>query len=180
MLNLLPESERKSLRRGYLLRLVAVALFLLAAAFAAGGVLLLPAYFAARADQAAAVRTLALLERSREISSAEEAGALLGAARRKTEHLAASLGRTSVADLLRRIVAARNSSVALSGFSFEEREGGAWVAGVRGTAAAREALLDFVRRLERDRAFQAVDLPVSNLAGDSDIAFSITLSGSYP
>ena len=47
---------------------------------------------------------------------------------------------------------------------------------IRGVAQTREALLDFVKRIEREAIFTGVDLPVSNLAERANIAFNLELT----
>lgn len=50
---------------------------------------------------------------------------------------------------------------------------------VSGLASNRKSLSDFAKDLEKESAFKKVDLPISNLAKESDISFIITISGKF-
>ena len=47
---------------------------------------------------------------------------------------------------------------------------------IHGRATTRDALLTFVRHLERNPRFSGVELPVSNLAARADIPFALTIT----
>lgn len=65
--------------------------------------------------------------------------------------------------------------VDITQFSFNREEGDLKSIGLIGQAADRVSLSNFRDALEDDDRFLSADLPISNLAKDSDITFSMTI-----
>jgi hypothetical protein len=50
---------------------------------------------------------------------------------------------------------------------------------IGGVATTRDALLSFKKKLEADEKFEEIVLPVSSLAKDTDIDFSLQIKGTF-
>lgn len=172
MVNLLPISDRHALTRSYYLRLGALFLFMFSIVAFAGGLLLLPSFFLARGTADAGERYLAALEETvglRERAGvADEMQALQERVRimRDAHGGPMSLG---VLEALGKDV----PGISVSGIAFAREGEGAKVS-ISGVAGTRAALLSFSTRIRENPAFSDVVFPVSQLAGEEDIPFSIS------
>jgi hypothetical protein len=65
--------------------------------------------------------------------------------------------------------------ITLTGITYGLEKGEQSIVEVRGIAATRKALADFVARLKRNPEFLDAEVPVSDLASDTDAPFLITV-----
>lgn len=72
-----------------------------------------------------------------------------------------------------------NSNVKINKIDYKITTLEAYTIVVSGIANNRKSLSDFAKDLEMEKSFKKVDLPISNLAKDSDISFVITISGKF-
>lgn len=180
MFNLLPRQHIRRIWREYYLRLFSV-LFVFAGIWGLlSAVFLVPSYVAVRAERSA------ILGESKQYQETEfhteRDDAVRGAVREANRDVAV-LGawhkKASSSSLLRRVIGARPGGIFISSFFYEAKESGEDRIVVRGTADTREALIAFTDALRREDAFENVDLPISNLAKDRDIAFSLIITGAF-
>lgn len=175
MINFLPPEAKSAVRREYAIRAVGAWLLLLAVVAAVEIVLLLPTYvlLARQLDALAAeiVRT--------EDVSATEAYKTTHAALAKAHTLAGQLhvahAGPVASKVLDAIQAAETDAVALSGFSYAHTGIAVKSIQVRGIAATRGALAEFSAALERNPLFARADVPVSDLADDRNLEFTLTI-----
>ncbi len=80
-----------------------------------------------------------------------------------------------VAPLWNEIIAARSKSVSLLQLTYVSTGPSSATLSVRGISATREALVSFVKKLGDSKTFLNVDSPISNLAKDKDIDFTVNL-----
>ena len=173
MVNLLSNTEQKKIRTLYRARLGATLLFLSAVILFAGGILLVPSYFLAHTVADAAAKDLQTSKESaasRAASGVEEKVAILS----ERAILLKEFERTPTATLLlSHIETDKPGEVGVNAISvdFSLPQGGQVT--VSGKAKTREALIQFGKNLQEDRAFQGAAVPVSDLASGSNIDFSI-------
>jgi hypothetical protein len=78
-----------------------------------------------------------------------------------------------VVSIIEKIFSAKSSNISLSSVSLDHKSD-SWSLSVGGRAATRESLVDFSKKLGGISDFSGIDLPVSSLAKNKDISFSIT------
>ena len=173
MISLLPYKQRKKVHREYLLRLSTVALGMVTIVVVIGGVLLLPSLFATKTRGEVVEKQAELVGGVDVLEQQQETFALLLDAKKKIEILETE--QVTVVDIIDDIIAITPSSTSLDSFSFENREEGIYVFKIGGTARTRDELVTFSEELESIPHTTDVALPVSNLAANRNINFSITM-----
>jgi len=178
--NLLPPERVRSLRQLYFFRLATVGMLVLAGVAVIHAVLLLPSYLYLReqvrereAILTSLTATLAGAE-EREVSArvtqlTEDATYLA----RLTETPAAS---TAIAAVLR----APRPGIVIRGFTFTAGKDSAEATmNVSGIASSRETLREFEQTLAEEPYVTSTDLPISAYAKESNIDFTIRLTGPF-
>lgn len=177
-MNLLPITEKETLKKGLKLRLVGAALFLLSAVFFIGFVMLLPAYLLTleylpkddtknnspeRKDDNAIKEVLKLPE---EINS-------------KLKLFQSNINNISVIDYFSKIVNFLPKNVTLNSISFSRdqnyKEKNGLLILVSGIAIERDSLVLFSNSLKESGLFSSVDVPVSSLTKDRNLPFSMNI-----
>jgi hypothetical protein len=90
--------------------------------------------------------------------------------------LANHLATGNVTVAIARVVSLKGSDVSLQEISTVTETATTAQMIVHGVALTREALLNFTQRLQTDKAFSQVVLPVSDFAKDSNIGFSLSMN----
>ncbi len=178
MINLIPPVVRKSIVTEYWIRVASVWLFIVAVAATAVVFLSLPVYVLVSSQvdvyaQSAAEAT----ERVTEYDLS--AGALVRAnvmAQKVFELREVEKFSTIVAS----IEALQGSDIVIDGFEFARQENSLAPVQVTGRAATRQALSDFRESLLSQESISDVILPISNLAKDRDIQFSVSITFKEP
>ncbi len=170
MLNLLPQEERYMLRSNERMRFIAVAALFLAGVCVLSVFMLAPSLMTLLFERAHVVRELALLEDSR-VSDAEFDQALL-LLKADTSSLTNIKEHSLPSELFTLILTEKQQGVAIMDMSYQEAGGQLRISGI---AKTREAFVHFTRELESSPRFTSVAFPVSGLAQNTDLPFSITL-----
>ncbi|MDP2593465.1 MAG: hypothetical protein Q8P52_02335 [bacterium] len=179
MFNLLSDEQKMFVRREYKKRFLAVIFGGLGAIMFSASLVLIPSLVLVYNQHKLAKDSLEFLERkteevggnaTQEISRIKELAKLVNASQEET----------AFAPVLEKIVSSKNSSVTLTQFTFihlkNVKEGAPpYDLRISGVAKTRTGLLDFVKKLEQQEDFWEVNLPVSHLAKERDIVFSLAL-----
>lgn len=86
---------------------------------------------------------------------------------------------TKIFPAIKIILARRPPSVPITSFRYTRADGGESILVLEGIAATRSSLINFAKTLKSEPLFQSVDLPISNLARESDIKFTLTIQGKF-
>lgn len=174
MINLIPTSARKRIRTEYWVRVVSVWALTLAAALAVVAVLLLPPYVLV-SSQERAYEASAAIARG-EVLEADEAETALTAANEQSRRVITAAEQPRLLTVFAIIESLAPPAVELRQLRFNRTETGEIApVSVSGVAATRQALAGFRDALESHERIARVDLPISNLASDRDLTFSITI-----
>lgn len=73
------------------------------------------------------------------------------------------------------ILSKKTRSISITQVSYALKDATSANMSVSGVSLSRESLVSFVKSLEETKAFKSVDLPISNLAKDKNIDFTINL-----
>lgn len=169
MINIIPESARSSAVREYRLRLAAVGLFVLGVLSICSALMLSPAYFFAKLEKDNAVQEEARLSQA-DGARAQGEGAMLMRAAAEAKLLFSLFSAPPKSERTQAVLSAAGSGITITRVSFSDTDS---VLQISGTAATREALLAFSRRLTQIPGVAAADVPVSDLAKNTDIRFNM-------
>lgn len=174
--NLLPKDRCRALRQLYFMRLAVVSLIVLSGVAIVHGVLLLPSYLYLRNQVEGREASLARLTTA--LAGTEEQGISMRVASLAADsaHLARLSTVPKASAAVSAILTLPRSGIRLTGFSFAPETEGATMT-VSGVASTREALRRFEQLLAAEPYVKTADLPISAYAKESDIAFTITLTG---
>ena len=176
MVNLLPPKEKKALRLEYRLRLATVALALLAGAVAMGAISLLPSLFIARAQSEELRTDEFLLQQDIESQKGGNASPLLAAANAKLAALAAPQSSKTAPEVFALVIAARPRGVVLTEFQFERHDATRALLRIEGVAPRRGNIIEFTRKLQEEKSFSDISFPISDLAKEEIVSFSVSLT----
>ena len=180
MINLLPPEEKNRIQKEYKRRVLAVYLFFAGGALTIGLILLLPSYLLANVVERDAKAEVAALQNSSESSEREEINSKLLLTKERLRAITAEEDRMDLYTTIDRIAEQSPGSIELTSFSYTKGQGeDPSVLLLGGLADTREGLLSFTKTLEDDELFDEVILPVSSLAQDKDIEFSIEIRGIF-
>ncbi len=173
MVNLLPSQSQARLSRTYYVRLATTLLSALVVVLFLGALLLTPSYLLARDEAESAKRYLSALDESAGLR--ERSGALSVVAELKEVlELSKLFAEPPVtADTLSAITSHVVAGVRIQKIVFGKTEEGKTSISVAGIADTRAGLLSFAEALKADATFEGVTLPVSQLAQDTDIEFTL-------
>lgn len=172
MINLIPPTAQKEVKREYWIRVASVWLLLFGVACAVGVVLYIPTYVLIQSQ---------LVSYTQEFEQINTENAAFRDARNalaESNAIAMTLGRTSMLPSFTEIIGELERNVGaginLSEYQFSTAEGLLTNIEISGTAVTRSDLTAFAQSLSDDVRFSKVDLPLSHLAHDRNISFSLT------
>lgn len=176
--NLLPSERARAFRQTYFLRLATVAALALAVLIAAHAALLSPAYLFVSERAALAKEELSALSASLATSEEAEMNARLARLSDDVARLREYASAPASSDVLRSVLEVPRSGITLAGLAVTPGKGGAnGRMVISGNAATRESLRQYHAALSKLPGVTGVDLPLSAYAKESDITFTLTLTG---
>lgn len=180
MANLLPQNEKKKIRREYAFRRVNVLLAVIFASIIIAIIMLFPSYIIT------SIHTSEMnMEKSSDISIEREE--IESAVENTQQQLKAldpeKLVNESFVEITKEIISSADSSIEITNITYEktlekkseEKTEEVLRSQISGIASNRSVLVNFKRKLEQSKMFSKVELPVSNLAQDVDISFNLDL-----
>lgn len=174
MVNLLPQKYIRTLKRTYYVRLVTTLVLLLTIGVAVGAILLIPSYVVAERAAESAERYLAAIEETTSLRERAGVSQTVRALSERLRILNANTQQPRGGAALDALLAERTEGIRITGIGFAKGDSDAIALSVAGVASSRTALLTFVDALRSAGTFGGVDVPVSQLAQDANIPFSIT------
>lgn len=181
MFNLLPEKEKKAAKAEYGRRRLIIALAFFLAVFAVGAITLVPSYVVSFYRLREINQTAEALQKNIAIKNQSELNDLISSANKKTAALLQGSGPTATAAFAA-IASHRSQHITIEGITLgqsaskEKDKDKKMTLAVRGKATDRETLTRYAKELEGDPMFMQVDLPISNLARERDIDFSLIVT----
>jgi hypothetical protein len=174
MVNLLPQPEKRRLLLAYYLRLASTFFFLTATILSLGVGLLIPSYFVARDENESAARYLEALEGTAGIKNKGQSGKIVARFTEQIAILKSYQHKPQTAEILSQVEEHLLKDVTVSAIEFEYGEGEDGVITITGVAKSRTALLGFAESLREESIFKGVSVPVSQLAEDENLKFSLS------
>lgn len=171
MINLIPPKAKKLVVREYWLRVAAVWFLMLSFALLIMTFLSLPTYILISSLERAMASQIDYAKA--EQGSYKELERTIKNTNALIVHLNRGEGEVRFSALVDELDQVSGESVTLTEFGFIEEDGELKQISLVGHADTRVALSSFRDRLEAHEQFASVDLPISNLAKDKDITFSM-------
>lgn len=173
MINLIPPSAQDQVRKEYWIRVISVWAVLLGSACVVVAIFNAPAYVLVSSQLSsylqeynqAALENESFKESERAVVRSNEIAALLA---RSDESLQFS-------EVMSHLESLTGSAVEITEFDFTRSGDTIQSIAISGEAESRLALSMFHEAIESDSLFQSASLPLSNLAKDKDIPFTITI-----
>ncbi|MEK9160723.1 MAG: hypothetical protein AAB440_01655 [Patescibacteria group bacterium] len=180
LINLLSSERTRAFQQGYFYRLGTVSALAFALMLVLHAMMLAPAYFTLAEAKANETALLASVKERLSSAGDQEITERLSTLGKQTEHLVRLSGVPSATATMREVLLLPRSGIALTGLSFTPPTGktGGQLR-LTGTATSRDALRSYQSTLGTLPTVTNVDLPISSFAKESDIPFTITLTGSF-
>jgi len=176
MFNLLLTRERKKLKVEYYARLGVVASLALLGTTCIGIVMLAPPFITVKLEQTQLSKELAELENTFATLGVDDTRTFLAETAEQASIVESYQKQFAYTKIIEDIVLAQGGDIRLSSFSFTPQDTNRLVVMVDGNATTRSSLVDFSDRLKEQEHIATVDLPLRDLASNSNIDFSVTLT----
>lgn len=173
MFNLLPQKEKNEVAKEYRLRFAVISLILFGCLGGLALIALIPSYFLSYQKESAVRKLDEVLKREIALGSKDELSGVVKLAEKEAKAVKALQPATYVYELIDDVVRNKSSKIKVTGLRIVRNEDETRDLAVTGKAENRDALLSFVRTLEREKSFSLVTVPVSNFADAENINFSI-------
>lgn len=180
LINLLSPERTRAFSQGYFYRLGTVVALGFALMLVLHAMMLAPAYFTLAEAKANEATLLAAVNERLSSAGDKAITERLAALGKQSEHLVRLSGVPSATATMRAALLLPRSGITLTGLSFTPPAGktGGQLR-LTGTAVSRDALRSYQSTLGTLPTVTSVDLPISAYAKESDIPFTITLTGSF-
>lgn len=172
MANILPKNKKDAIRKEYRLRLATIGLLLIAASILIVTVSMLPSYILLTFRENTVQEQINIeKERQEEVDLSQSD--ILQRAQAQIESATLTSSDQELSSIVRVITESRSNAIAISHLSYGRKDTSISVSGM---AATRDDLLSFRDALRQQPLFSAAELPVSSLAKNNRVPFSITLT----
>jgi type IV pilus assembly protein PilM len=177
VINLLPESVKKSLLREYWMRFSTILFDLITFMIFSASLLLFPAYFFSQAKEDLVENRLALFNKENPELLTNNIDNIINDINSKIVLLDKNLTTSySVSDkIFGTILSSRTNGITFSQMFFNKKVGEDSVLEVHGIAKDRDSLRNFKTSLDSNTSFSSVELPISNFLEKTDLPFTVLL-----
>jgi hypothetical protein len=174
MINLVPAIVRKTIVKEYWIRVVSVFLFLSALLSVLCIIFALPVYvlISAQVEAFSASAT----EAAARVAEFDVSTSALTKANTHAQKIVSQKNTKDFTAVLTKLESLASSGVVLRSYEFTRKEGALAPIQVVGKAETRQSLADFHASLRAEPMVEKVDLPISNLAKEKDIDFTMTVT----
>lgn len=176
MINVLPEEEKKMLKREYWMRLLTMATNLLTVTAIVATLLILPSYFYSKDKEALAESKLEAFNIANPEIAKTDLDTKVAEINNKLILLNSSKSDLIVSDLiLKDIMSLRLKGISILGINYKEEKDKPKTIEIEGIASNRATLRAFKSNLDSDQNFAMVTLPISNFLEPTNINFTISI-----
>jgi hypothetical protein len=180
MTNLLPEIEKKKIRKEYLMRFFSVFLFFLFFTAVIGCISLMPSFFFTKIHSQVTASKLDDHQIRAENDQQEELYKILSTTQEKLSILDHDDGSLAFEKVLRKVTAKKSSGIRIERIVYaSKQEDVLGEISIYGHADRRQDLIDYAEELKKNPLFNDLNLPVSSLARSLDIQFLINVKGEF-
>lgn len=174
MINLIPPYAKKGLLFEYWVRVISSWSYVWSITLAAGVCVLLPAYVLIGSQVSVYEDTATAAQEK--VDNYQSAAVALIEASQQAAVVINEVKQPRFSTYIERFTALEGEGVSVTMFSVSRIARDLSPVTISGVAADRQALASFRDRLLADPVVSVVDLPISNLARDKDISFTLTIT----
>lgn len=174
MINLIPPSAKKKIVLEYWTRVISVWFLSWSVALVLGAFVMIPTYVLINLQVSSFSDSAATA--SQKIATMQDVSADLTVANNQAKALIDGSRFASLSDSAKQFTQLENSNLTLAQITIGRTKDGVGPVALSGEASNRQALADFRDRLLALPQVDGVDLPISNLAKDKDIQFTLTVT----
>jgi hypothetical protein len=175
MFNVLPDILKKQIKTEYKLHrwlVIAFAVFFLQISAV---ILFLPSWVNSFSRERELTAQVNSISSSSSYQNADAASAIIQTNNVKLGIINSSFMYPKIIPLIKSILSDKTSGIRLNELFYASSNATSGIISFGGVSDTRESLIAFVDSLEQSKVFKKVDLPISNLAKNKDIEFSISL-----
>ncbi len=173
MINLIPPSAKKQVRKEYWVRVFSVWMMLVASSFVIVAFLHMPTYVLIKSQLA--VFANEFTEASVQNEAFKEAEATVVQSNQIATLLASDEKVTLFTTLIEVLETLAGSKVTINSFIFQRDNNTISPITISGQAYSRQSLVAFSEAIKTNKLFESAEIPLSNLAKDRDIPFTISV-----
>jgi hypothetical protein len=173
MINLLPPKAKRSILIEYWVRVISVWMIIVSVVLLAGAALLFPVYVYVHAHVAA--KESAVTEASEKVNSFEDVSAALEQSSQLAKYALQESTLSSISEYVTLFESLQGSSIDIDSIEIQRAGRDVMPIKIFGVARDRKVLAEFRDKLLLQDDITEVDLPISNLASDKNIKFTITI-----
>ena len=178
--NLVPAANTKSFRRLYFVRLGTIVVFMFAVVVGIQVVLLVPSYIYERESLNTASARLAQVSAAAASGQGAQVQSQLKALQGEAAYLQALDTTPTASAAITAILQVPRPGITLGSFTFTPPNNGALGSlQIAGVASTRETLRSYDAALSSLSFIKSADLPISDYAKESNISFTIALTGNF-
>jgi len=174
MINLIPPIAKKQVLKEYRFRVFSLWLILLSLVLLISSALAIPTIFLI--ESLASANAANIIEIKQDQSNNDDIGETINASNEIVRQVNQSQDRIMFSELIYTLDALAGADISLTQFSFKETEGKIDAISLIGFAKTRASLSAFREVLDQHESFSDIQLPISNLAKDKDITFSMQIT----
>lgn len=178
IVNVLPDKEKRILRKEYWMRFFIIILNLISATSIVATILLFPSYFFSQSKENLVENKLELFNKENPEITNNNIEKITGDINSKLEILDNTKSSYQVNDkILSSILSSRTTGITFSQILFDKttKTTNASVLEIHGVATNRDSLRNFKTALDNNPSFAEVNLPISNFLEKSDLIFTISI-----
>jgi len=177
MFYLLPKSEKNSLRKEYLFRLGSVVLVMISILFVVVDVFTISSYFILKSEQSFLEKQIVTLKKTFDVNGKRQLSeSLLNSTKTSLAKLLPLEESAYPTDIISSALSTKKQGVRIQEIVFVRNDNRTVNIQLIGVSSDRETLISFVNSLKRNILFNNVDLPVSNLAKNTNVDFNLNLT----
>lgn len=172
---LLPETEIRVLRREYRIRLFVILLFFLSIALLIGIISLIPSFAVSRTEESKIVEQVEKMKKERIAKGVSKIDKELTQIQSIVTRVLVKKDYIPFSENVEKIGKYRTKGLFIKSFdlSYDDASASTTKAYIQGSSLTREALIQFKKNIESDGSFKNIELPISDLAKNKNITFSM-------
>jgi len=174
MTNLIPQSAKKKVRIEYWTRVVTTWLFMLSVVLVVASLLLTPVNFLI--NYKIDIYSESASNASREVAEYDISSSVLVKSSKNASLILELETKQRFSEIINLIESLNNPGITITNFNLTRNKEQVAPVQLSGKAETREALAGFRETLLENREIETVFLPISNLARDKDITFTLTVT----
>ena len=180
MFNLLPESLKDNIRSNYKIRRFIVVLVFILFLQVTFIVFILPSWLTSFYRENDAIFRTEKMGQSELASSASSTINMVKSINQKLNVIDSSLDYLKITPIINTILSNKTKLIYINSLAYTSNSSTTVTFSINGISGTRESLVSFKKDLDKTALFKNIDLPISNLAKDKDIDFSMIMTMTIP